>query len=50
MSYSLSSVKGVISGNISRSMIGVIKWDTRSVDYGSYRVKRGYIGSQVLKN
>ena len=36
MSYSLNSLKGVIWGIIWRTTIGVIKGDTRSLDYSSY--------------
>ena len=32
MSHSLNSLKGVIYG----SVIGALKWDTRSLDYSSY--------------
>ena len=35
MSHSLNSLKGVIWGIIEGSTIGVIKGDTRSLDYGS---------------
>ena len=36
MSYSLNSLKGVISGIIYGSIIGFNKGDTRSLDYGSF--------------
>ena len=36
MSYSLSSLNGLVQGIILGSVIGVVK-DTRSLDYGSYR-------------
>ena len=36
MSYSLNSFKGVNMGNLIGTTIGVIKGDTRSLDYGSY--------------
>ena len=36
MSSSLNSLKGVIRGIIYGTTIGVIKGDTRSLDYGSY--------------
>ena len=36
MSYSLNSLKGAIYGNIYGTTIGVIKGDTRSLDYSSY--------------
>ena len=35
MSYSLKSLKGVIQGVIQGTTIGVIKWDTRSLDSSS---------------
>ena len=37
MSCSLNFLKGVIWGIIYGITIGVIKGDTRSLDYGSYR-------------
>ena len=37
MSYSLNPLKGVIQGIIHGSVIGLIKGDTRSLDYGSYK-------------
>ena len=36
MSSSLNSLKGVIWGIIYGTTIGLIKGDTRSLDYGSY--------------
>ena len=36
MNHSLNSLKGVILGIILGTTIGVIKGDTRSLDYGSY--------------
>ena len=36
MSYSLNSLKGVIQGIIYGTTIGVIKGDSRSLDYSSY--------------
>ena len=36
MSYSLNPLKGVLWGIIHGSVIGLIKGDTRSLDYGSY--------------
>ena len=36
VSHSLNSLKGVIWGTIWRSILGVIKRDTRSLDYSSY--------------
>ena len=35
VSYSLNSLKGVIQGIISKTTVGVIKGDTRSLDSGS---------------
>ena len=34
MNYSLNSLKGVVSGNIWGSIVGVIKRETWSIDYG----------------
>ena len=42
MSYSLNSLKGVIWGIIYGTTIGVIRGDTRSLDYSSYGVIKGY--------
>ena len=39
MSCSLNSFKGSIQGIIYGSIIGVIKGDTGSLDYSSYRLK-----------
>ena len=36
MCCSLNSLKGVISGSQEVTILGVIKGDTRSLDYGSY--------------
>ena len=36
MSYSLNSLKGVTQGIISGTTIGLIRGDTRSLDYSSY--------------
>ena len=36
MCYSLSSSQGCYIGNIQVSIMGVLKGDTRSVDYGSH--------------
>ena len=36
MSYNLNSLEGVIWGIIYGTAIGVIKGDTRSLDYSSY--------------
>ena len=36
MSHSVNSIKGVRSGIIYGIIIGVIKGETRSLDYGSY--------------
>ena len=36
MSYSLNSLKGVISGIIQGTTIGFIKGDTRNLDYSSH--------------
>ena len=36
MSYSLNSLKGIIQGNISESIIGVIKGHTRRLNCSSY--------------
>ena len=47
MSYSLNSSKGVIQGTI----IGVIKGDTRSVDYSSYTYPSFlYLGPRLFRN
>ena len=43
MSHSLKSFKGGYIGIIQGTTIGVIKGDTRSLDYGSYRVWRSGI-------
>ena len=40
LSYSLNSLKGGYIGIICRTTIGIIKEDTRSLEYGSYRVPR----------
>ena len=39
MSYGLNSLKGVIKGILLRSIMGVIKGDTRSVDCSSHGPK-----------
>ena len=39
MSYSLSSLKGGYIGDYIGTTIGDIKGDTRSLDYGSFRVE-----------
>ena len=36
MSYSVSSVEGVIEGTIYRSIMGVMKVDARSSDYSPH--------------
>ena len=38
MSYSLNSLKGVMEGTILGTTIGLIKGDTRSLDYSSYEL------------
>ena len=43
MSYSLKSLKGVMQGMRQGSIIGVIKGDTRRLDYSPYRVFIGTI-------
>ena len=52
MSCSLNSLKGVVQGSIYGSTIGIIKGDTRSLDYSSHAMKkktRGYAkGAGVL--
>ena len=40
MSYCLNSLQGVYIGDYMGGTIGVIKGDTRSVDYGSHGVPR----------
>ena len=44
MSFRLHSLKGAIEGIIQGTTIGVLKGDTRSLDYGSYREKQGVLG------
>ena len=38
MSYSLNSFKGINIGDYIGTTIGVVKGDTRSLDYSSYEV------------
>ena len=46
VSYSPNSLKGGYIGEIYGTIIGVIKGDTRSLDYGSCQ---GFFGSRVLR-
>ena len=50
MSYSLNSAKGVISGILQGSIIGVIEGDTRSLDYinGTCPHFGGFAGTAYL--
>ena len=43
MSYSLQFLKGLMQGMRQGSITGVIKGDTRRLDYSSYRVYMGII-------
>ena len=36
MSYSLNSLKGITQGFIQGSVLGLVKWDSRSLDSSSY--------------
>ena len=50
MSYSLNSLKGVIWGIILGTTIGVIKGDTRSLDYSSNGAGEGCPRHRLTKD
>ena len=49
MSPSLNSLKVSISEIIQGTAIGVTKGDTRSLDYGSYRLVQDFVHQRLLK-
>ena len=47
LSFGLNSLKGVIQGIIWGSVVGAIKGDTRSLDYGSYAATYVRVAAEI---